>query len=87
MASNLVSNGVSIPLNDRAVQVSKRMALTASGVERNNLQSMINRGLSESASKAADTLNLNTHYQTVVSQASLGSHPRPEQLGRLDVTG
>lgn len=87
MATNAIVGEGLVPLNDRAVQISRKMAVSTSGVDRYNLQNMISRGLAESVNKAAYTLALNAHYQETIAQSSLGSYPRPEQLGRLSVTG
>ncbi|MBF0435217.1 MAG: hypothetical protein HQL77_07575 [Magnetococcales bacterium] len=87
MATNAVAAVGLVPLNERAVQVSKQMAVSSSGVDRHNLRSMINEGVAASTNKAAYTLALNAHYQETIARISLGTHPRPEQMGRLSVTG
>ncbi|HIJ85320.1 MAG: hypothetical protein HW380_482 [Magnetococcales bacterium] len=84
MASG-ISSDVSIPLNDRAVSVSKRMALSTSGVGRYSLDTMINEEVQGATTKAADTFNRNKQAQQVIDSSSMGSAPKPEQEGSISV--
>ncbi|MBF0108856.1 MAG: hypothetical protein HQL76_06760 [Magnetococcales bacterium] len=84
MASE-VGGDISIPLNDRAVQVSKRMAVNASGASRYSLGTMINQEIQDSTDKAAETFNRNKQVQQVVDQKAMGSDPTAQQEGRISV--
>lgn len=84
MASDINAT-VSIPLNDRAVQVSKRMALNSSGVTRYSLDSIVQRQVNDATTKAAQTMNLNKQAQAVIDGSSMGSAPTAEQAGRVSV--
>lgn len=84
MASDIGAT-VSIPLNDRAVNVSKRMALNTSGVTRYSLENIVQQQVVGSMTKAAQTMDLNKQAQAVVDETSMGSTPSPEQAGRVSV--
>ncbi|MEO5330183.1 MAG: hypothetical protein H7829_18315 [Magnetococcus sp. THC-1_WYH] len=84
MASNINAT-VSIPLNDRAVHVSKRMALNSSGVTRYSLDSIVQRQVNDATTKAAQTMDLNKQAQAVVDESAMGSAPTAEQAGRVNV--
>ncbi|MBF0148029.1 MAG: hypothetical protein HQL84_05250 [Magnetococcales bacterium] len=83
--SSEISGDISIPLNDRAVQVSKRMAVNSSGAGRYSIGQMINQEIQGSTDKASETFNRNKQLQQVVDQKAMGSDPTPEQEGRISV--